>query len=684
MARVRRTHGARLTWGVAICLVAVAVSTSTASAEPRKVVAAMDGGFRADYHPRMGCVLFYDVTDMDNDPCYVMKDNLMFSVWLGYEITTTANKEELEALAVNPVNGTTYVLCYDSYIGGQYDSQADDGTGDWDLWRIDYQTILKDFVDNSRPAKTMYIPSTGADGFDYEGNSVTHPGGVYNTVYMSSGIEKIGELARNGDMTAGSQNTGGGDYFEVDMDFVDPERLLVMDDSDYPDGYYGDPVSDAAADHRIVAIKRVDPNSGQATHDANQTAAREGGYNNGTSQSWETFDLGLINMDGFTNDPNLPGYDANYPIGYVATYHSEPIDMQYVTRSREGAVWPDPPGGTTTIQGVWLGENDTPSSTSDDVDFNKITGWDGGADDMAYRGGFRVDNIADPNDNNGDLDWIKVDENGNIVYGESGYWEGATGHEGEEGWGSHEPKVFTRSILDYEYTQGGNTFYWADPCDLTMYGPIPDGNPDDDTDVCDGRFLVLDAGENQVYYLDVDGSPDFKPDVYAYDTDTSAFVHQETDSLGLTDGGKMTASLGKEMYDLTGDNDLTQADMTEMANILGTSLYDLTVTINNVNYGSVEVDPNCVQCAGGTEVTLTAIPVDGKSLNFWRIWDPNHPGDANYAVDDSNNPLLIQMMSDMEIEARFKCGTSAADVLFPSFLGLMLISYMVRRHRRTQ
>lgn len=113
-----------------LALVALGAVTGAAladSAAPRKVAAIMCGGWRDDYYPRFGCVNVYDVTEA-GEPNYSMKDSLMFSVWLGFEITTSSNKEELVALTVNPVNGTVYVITYDSGTAGGYDALGNDGT----------------------------------------------------------------------------------------------------------------------------------------------------------------------------------------------------------------------------------------------------------------------------------------------------------------------------------------------------------------------------------------------------------------------------------------------------------------------------------------------------------------------------------------------------------------------------
>ncbi len=728
---------------ILLALVAtVGLAGVAAEAQPRKVLVAVDTGWRTDYHPHRSCVAFYDVTDL-GDPNYTMKDNILFFVWIGYENGYSANKEEVESMTINPINGTVYATTFDSGVGGTPDASANDTDGDWDLWRIDYQSILADFEDpnNARVPGTVYMPSVGPDGFPYEAYGERHPGDpnappsppAWSYVYLSSGIEKIGELARNGDLTAGS-NSGGGDFFETDIDFVNPATLVVLDDSDYPDGYYGgNGVQDGTKDHRIVALKRVSTDPNLATHTGGQVAAREGGYNMGTTESWETFDLGLVNMDGFENDPNdANDYDPNYPIGWIGIGHSEVIDMHYVTRSAEGGTFPNGPGGSETIEGTWVAENDTPAKTYDQVEFKRITGWDGGADDLVYRGGFAADDTANTNDNNGDVDWVKVDETGGIVYGESGYFEAPDPqYYGDEGYGPHEPKAFTRSVLDYEYDNSGDLFVWLDPCDLTMHGPIPDSDPnDDDTAVCDGRFIALDNGTNQVYYFDIDGSPEYQPDLYVYDFDLAGFIHKERDALGfppygvypsggeiyitkhglevllrgdinqdgavdgadvalLTDliadptaGGKYTAEVGKEMHDLTGDKDLTSADLDELNDLIGQT-YTLTLTVkkgslSDITFDPVPADPNAPVYPAGTVVTLTAEPngSEGTPWDKWRIVDPN----TGSKIDDANLSTTIVMNDNYEVQAVYECG-SGANIFLPGFMGLAFMGWFVRRRR---
>ncbi len=84
----------------------------------------------------------------------------------------------------------------------------------------------------------------------------------------------------------------------------------------------------------------------------------------------------------------------------------------------------------------------------------------------------------------------------------------------------------------------------------------------------------------------------------------------------------------------------------------------LTLTVENEDWGSVEVEPNDPNYAPftypfGTEVTLTAAPVEGAGLGHWQVFDPNQPGDANYAAEDANNPLTIVMDADQQVAAVF-------------------------------
>jgi len=106
--------------------------------------------------------------------------------------------------------------------------------------------------------------------------------------------------------------------------------------------------------------------------------------------------------------------------------------------------------------------------------------------------------------------------------------------------------------------------------------------------------------------------------------------------------------------------------------------YELTVSIAKsdwAGWGTVDIEPNLAVYAVGRIVTLTAQPNEGNVFKTWRIYDPNHPGDANYTVTDANNPLTLVMMGDRDVVAVFKCGSGIAPLLpmLLAMLGLLVL-----------
>jgi len=129
--------------------------------------------------------------------------------------------------------------------------------------------------------------------------------------------------------------------------------------------------------------------------------------------------------------------------------------------------------------------------------------------------------------------------------------------------------------------------------------------------------------------------------------------------------------------------------------------HSLSLTVTNDHMGSVLIDPDLLddcnnidpnywdptdwtalrRYTNGTQVVLTAQPLSGKSLKHWLIWDPNHPGDANYVSQDTNTVLYLAMDADWVIEAAFKCGgSSALPPIAMVLLGLTL-TVIIRRLR---
>ncbi|MBN1342244.1 MAG: hypothetical protein JXQ73_06170 [Phycisphaerae bacterium] len=118
----------------------------------------------------------------------------------------------------------------------------------------------------------------------------------------------------------------------------------------------------------------------------------------------------------------------------------------------------------------------------------------------------------------------------------------------------------------------------------------------------------------------------------------------------------------------------------------------LSLSIVNSNYGSVSVDPDLLddpnhdandiselrRYTDGTGIILVAEPIEGKSFNRWTIFDPNYPGDANFATFDSNTVLYVTMDDDKAIEAAFKCGSGMPPFVAMSLLALGL-GVVIRR-----
>jgi len=95
--------------------------------------------------------------------------------------------------------------------------------------------------------------------------------------------------------------------------------------------------------------------------------------------------------------------------------------------------------------------------------------------------------------------------------------------------------------------------------------------------------------------------------------------------------------------------------------------YAMTLDVVNEPWGQVQVipepnDANAPRYPAGTVVSLTATPIDGKAFRWWEIYDPNHPGDANYAVVDSNISTQVVMDRPREVTATFKCGSGSGVV----------------------
>lgn len=115
----------------------------------------------------------------------------------------------------------------------------------------------------------------------------------------------------------------------------------------------------------------------------------------------------------------------------------------------------------------------------------------------------------------------------------------------------------------------------------------------------------------------------------------------------------------------------------------------LSLQITTEDRGSVLLEPNDPNWLPnvypvGTELTLTAVPAEGRSFKWWRIFDPNYPGDSNHATttpsDDPNYlTLTLTMDADWEVEAVFNCGSGMGPLLPFLIVGSVGIGRLRRR-----
>jgi len=121
------------------------------------------------------------------------------------------------------------------------------------------------------------------------------------------------------------------------------------------------------------------------------------------------------------------------------------------------------------------------------------------------------------------------------------------------------------------------------------------------------------------------------------------------------------------------------------------STYTLTITIEGgppcYPWGYVETDPYDPngEYPAGTEVALEAIPRGWKVFEHWEIYDPNHPGDANYVEISGRNPISIVMDADRDVTAVFArelCGDGAGQMLPVVLLMTGFCGFVSRRRGR--
>ncbi|MBN1342790.1 MAG: hypothetical protein JXQ73_08940 [Phycisphaerae bacterium] len=112
--------------------------------------------------------------------------------------------------------------------------------------------------------------------------------------------------------------------------------------------------------------------------------------------------------------------------------------------------------------------------------------------------------------------------------------------------------------------------------------------------------------------------------------------------------------------------------------------YTLTLNVTNGPMGTIEIVPDYAFYPIGWSnplVRLTAYPNTDRLFDRWLIHDPEHPDDANYATQFTDNPLTLTMNEDTEITGIFKCGSAAAPLL-PMVVILLGVARFVSRAGR--
>jgi len=374
----------------------------------------------------------------------------------------------------------------------------------------------------------------------------------------------------------------------------------------------------------------------------------------------------------------------------AGTGRSEPVDMAYV--KRDG------------VEGFWVGESD---GGGDDVSFfetdfstNTAVKKELRAGPAPYPQGFALDQdpTVDPTSNDGSLDWIEVDANGNLLIGESGFFDSP----------QEEPKVIGREIVNYDGADTDANFQnevvpgaWSTSANM----PIP--TADDDTAVTDGRFVTVDKGTGEIYVFDIDSGslPDVVTDVYVFDPDTGTLVYEEQNAAnhfierqgielflrgdisgdGLvtaadidalfaalidpTLGGEVSAALGAEWLDLTSDFALSSLDVDELVH-----------TVLGTEYGDANLDGS-VSFADFQE-----LQANFNSAGGWADGDFNGDGMVTFA--DFQSLQANFGFNNMVAPAPLFGGSDFAPVPEPSTFMLMGVGLVglwhLARRRRTR
>ena len=512
-----------------ILRVALAACMAGAVAAPALAVAPTGGFFVhlnqqnvSSFSDSRRSVTFYDADDINSGSA-----SPLFSVHIPGEFIDPGqyNGEEVDAIAADPTTGDVYVLSFDSGTAGNVVSGGAgapvDTEGDFDLYKINFATIYDHWSNNFQGTTVTNGVTAGvggvaptvpagapAGGFDdyITYSSLTQTGaGLHfddvnrahsNTFTLAGAVEKIGEVKRNG--YAGASN-----FYDFSLEFVDADTLVVLDDSSAPTS-----TDTQATDHEYRLLERVSTAPG-AANDASGDFL-DGGYNSGTTESWNSTRIGTVSLD----------FAGGAPIG-----HSEPESIAYHEDTLSG------------VRGFWVTENDSSAATrGDTISFFDI-------DTQSYRefavgGGptfpttFELDDDPFVNSslNDGQADHIFVDsDTGDLIIVESGFGDAGIATIGAD----HEPSVIRREVLSYDDGAGRIQFgAWGQKIITT---PTKDTG---DTFLERGHWAAYDSENDLVYFYNPSGggeTPAFQNDIMVLDVNTgvTTTLNNVDDSVSL-------------------------------------------------------------------------------------------------------------------------------------------------------
>jgi hypothetical protein len=278
-------------------------------------------------------ITFWDAQSLGSGPLFSVHIPGEFFNNPAGELSDGFNKDEPEAIAVDPATGDVYVLVYDS--GSTAGTTENTGTdfadieGDLDLYKINTQSVLNHWMSNvegsnartvaGASGSTPNVPfnstvtalnlqdyvTYGVGPRDEFGQFDPSPNGLAvgrqsNTLVLPGAIEKIGQIKRNDD---GNSSQG---FFSYLFEFVDSDTLFMVDDaSEFVAAGAGDP----AKDHEYRIIQRVSTSPNMLTSPDTDGNFGDGGFNmpaSGNSgpgdptyptESWRSQRVGKVNLD---------------------------------------------------------------------------------------------------------------------------------------------------------------------------------------------------------------------------------------------------------------------------------------------------------------------------------------------------------------------------------------------------